>query len=67
MVKPPGGGQPQTEDLISRLEVIVTAARLHLTNGEILSLEELLSEYVDNFAEADEDYVRTNKILYITV
>jgi hypothetical protein len=32
---PPFGGQPQTEDLGSRLEDIVTAAWPHLMNGEI--------------------------------
>jgi predicted ArsR family transcriptional regulator len=56
------GGQPHTQDLGSKLEDITTAARPHLTNGEIKGLEELLTEYEDIFAEANEDYGRTNKV-----
>jgi hypothetical protein len=41
MVTPPGGVQPQTQDLGSKLEDIVTAARPQVTNGEIQGLGEL--------------------------
>jgi hypothetical protein len=64
MVTPPGGEQPQTQDLGSKLEDTVTAARPHLTNGKIQGLEELLTEYEDIFAVADEDYGRTNKVYH---
>jgi hypothetical protein len=64
MVTPPCGGQPQTQDLGSKLEDIVTAARPHLTTAEIKVLEDLLTEYEDIFAEADEDYGRTNKVYH---
>jgi hypothetical protein len=66
MVTPPCGGQPETQDLGSKLEDVVRAARLHLTNAEIKGLEELLTEYEDIFAEADEDYGRTNKVHHRT-
>jgi hypothetical protein len=58
-------GQPETQDLGSRLEDIITATRLHLKNGEIHGLEELLTEYEDIFAKADEDYGRTNKVYHV--
>jgi hypothetical protein len=58
------GGQPQTQDLGSKLEDIVTAARPHLPNEEIQEMEELLTEYEDIFAGADEDYGRTNKVYH---
>jgi hypothetical protein len=63
MVTPPCGGQPETQDLGSKLDDIVTAARRQLTNAEIKGLEEL-TEYEDIFAEADEDYGRTNKVYH---
>jgi hypothetical protein len=58
MVTPPGGGQLQTQDLGSKLEDIVIAARPHRTNGEI----KILTEYEYINAGADEDYGRTNKV-----
>jgi hypothetical protein len=64
MVTQPCGGQPQTQNLAPILEDIVTEARPHLTNGENKWLEEFLTEYVDIFAETDEDYGRTNKVYY---
>jgi hypothetical protein len=35
-------GQPKAQDLSSKLEDIITAARPHLTNEEFMELEELL-------------------------
>jgi hypothetical protein len=64
MVTPPGGGQPQTQDLGSKVEDIVTAARPHLTKEESRGLEELLNEYEDIFAGAEEVYGRTNKLYH---
>jgi hypothetical protein len=62
MVTPPGVGQPPTEDLCSELEDVVTAARPHLTNGEIQELEELLTEYEEIFH--GDDYGRTNNVYH---
>jgi hypothetical protein len=64
MVTPPGVGQPRIHDLSSELEDIVTAARPHVTNGEIQGLEELLTEYENIIAEDDEDYGSTNKVYH---
>jgi hypothetical protein len=64
MVTPPGGWQPQTQDLGSNIEDIVRDLRPHRTNGEIQKLEELLTEYEYIFAGRDEYYGRTNKIYH---
>jgi hypothetical protein len=60
-VTPPDVGQPQAQDISSKLEVVITGARPHLTNEEFLELEELLKEYEDIFDGDNEDYGRTNK------
>jgi hypothetical protein len=52
MVTPPGGGQPLTQDIGSKLEDIVRAARPHRTNGKIHDLEEILTQYEYIFARA---------------
>jgi hypothetical protein len=62
MVTPHGGGQPQTQDLGSKLEDIFKEAKPHLTDGEIQGLEELLTEHEDIFPGADEDYGRNKKV-----
>jgi hypothetical protein len=46
-VTPPEVGQPQAQDLSSKLEDVITAARPHLTSEEFRELEELLTEYED--------------------
>jgi hypothetical protein len=61
MGTPPGGGS-HTPKIYARDIRTVTAARLHLTNGEIQGFEELFTEYDDIFVEADEDDGRTNKV-----
>jgi hypothetical protein len=63
MVTPPGGGS-HTPKNYARDYRTVTAATLHLTNGEIQGFEEILTEYEDIFAEADEDNGRTNKVYH---
>jgi hypothetical protein len=62
MVTTLGGGQPQTQDLGSKVTDIVTVVRPHRTNGEIQRLEELLNEYEYLFAGPDEYYGRNNRI-----
>jgi hypothetical protein len=56
-------GQPQAQDLSSKLEDVITAARPHLTNKEFRELEEL-TECEDIFAGDNEDYGRTNKVYH---
>jgi predicted ArsR family transcriptional regulator len=56
--------QHQAQDLSSKLEDVITAAKPHLSNGEFQELNELLTEYEDIFATDDEDYGRTNKMYH---
>jgi hypothetical protein len=63
-VTPPDVGQHQAQNLSSKLEDVITAAKPHLTNGEFQELKELLTEYEDIFARDDEDYGRTNKVYH---
>jgi predicted ArsR family transcriptional regulator len=60
----PHVGHRQTQDLSSKLEDVVTAAKTHLTNGVFQELKELLTEYEGIFAGDDEDYGRTNKVYH---
>jgi hypothetical protein len=64
LVTAPHVGQRQTQDLSSKLEDAVTAAKTHLTNREFQELKELLTEYGDIFAGDDKDYGRTNKVYH---
>jgi hypothetical protein len=64
LVTAPHVGQRQTQDLSSKLEDVVTAAKTHLTNGEFQELKELVTEYEDIFAGDDEDYEKTNKVYH---
>jgi hypothetical protein len=64
LVTPPNVGQHQAQDLSSKLEDVITAAKPHLTNGEFQELNELLTEYEDIFAGDDEGYGRTNKVYH---
>jgi hypothetical protein len=64
LVTAPHVGQRQTQDLSSKLEDVVMAAKTHLTNGELQELKELLTEYDDIFAGDDEVYGRTNKVYH---
>jgi hypothetical protein len=64
LVTAPNVGQLQTQDLSSKLEDAVTAAKTPLTNGELQELKELLTEYEGIFAGDDEDYGRTNKVYH---
>jgi hypothetical protein len=54
--------QPQAQDLRSKLEDVITAARPHVTNEEFRKLEEL-TEYEDIIAGDNKDYGRTNEVL----
>jgi hypothetical protein len=63
-VTPPDVGQYQAQDLSSKLEDVITAAKPHLTNGEFQEFKELLTEYEDIFARDDEDYGRTNEVYH---
>jgi hypothetical protein len=64
MVTPACVGQPQTEDVWSRLEDIVTGARPHLTKGKIKGFYDVLTEYEYIFAEADENNGRINIVYH---
>jgi hypothetical protein len=44
LVTPPDVGQHQAQDLSSKLEDVIKAAKPHLTNGEFQELNELLTE-----------------------
>jgi hypothetical protein len=59
-------GQHQSQDLSSKLEDVIAAAKPHLTNGEFQELNELLTEYEDIIARYDEDYGRTNRVYHRT-
>jgi hypothetical protein len=56
LVTPPDVGQHQAQDLSSKLDDVIAAAKPHLTNGKFQELNKLLSEYEDIFARDDEDY-----------
>jgi hypothetical protein len=47
---PPDLELKQDQQLISKLQNVTEAARLHLSNREFRELEELLTEYKDIFA-----------------
>jgi hypothetical protein len=64
LVTPPDLGQHHAQDLSSKLEDVIAAAKPHLTNGEFQELNELLTEYEDILARYDEDYGRTNKVYH---
>jgi hypothetical protein len=64
LVTPYEVGQPQAQELSSKLEDVITVARPHLTNEEFRVLEELLTEYEDIFAGDNEDYGKTNKVYH---
>jgi hypothetical protein len=54
--------QPQVQDTIPKLQDVIAAERLYLTEAESRELEELLTKCRDIFAMKNEDFGRPDRV-----